>query len=78
MAVRSPLSKRETSVEKKKLAEVSQPSPKPKAKTKVKVKAKAKAAKVPGTVLLLNKTNDEEEKKILMPFKSLDKLRGGA
>ena len=55
MALRSPLSKRETSVEKKKLADASQPSHKPKAKAKVKVKAKAKAAKVPGTVLLLQK-----------------------
>ena len=61
MASRSPLSKRETSVEKKKLADASQPSPKPKAKAKVKVKAKAKAAKVPGTVLLLKKTVDKAE-----------------
>ena len=61
MALRSPLSKRETSVEKKKLADASQPSPKPNAKAKVKLKAKAKAAKVPGTVLLLKKIDDEEE-----------------
>ena len=62
MAVRSPLSKKETSVERKKLAEASQPSPKPKAKAKVKVKAKAKsAAKVPGTVLLFKRTGDKEE-----------------
>ena len=62
MAVRSPLSKKETSVERKKIAEASQPSPKPKAKAKVKVKAKAKsAAKVPGTVLLLKTSEDNEE-----------------
>ena len=62
MAVRSLLSKKETSVERKKFAEASQPSPKPKAKAKVKVKAKAKStAKVPGTVLLLRKTEDIEE-----------------
>ena len=61
MALRSLLSKRATSVEKKKLADASQPSLKAKAKAKVKVKAKAKAAKVPGTVLLLKKTDDEEE-----------------
>ena len=61
MALRSPLSKSETSFEKKKLADASQPSPKPKAKATVKVKAKAKAAKVPGTVLLLKKIYEEEE-----------------
>ena len=75
MALRSPF---RSPVEKKKLADASQPSLKAKAKATVKENAKAKAAKVPGTVLLLKKTNDEEEKKILMPFKSLDKLRGGA
>ena len=59
MALRSPLSKRESSLERKKVAEASSPTPKPKAKAKVKVKAKAKStAKVPGTVLLLKK-NDE-------------------
>ena len=59
MALRSPLSKRESSLERKKVAEASPPTPKPKAKAKVKVKAKAKStAKVPGTVLLL-KTSDE-------------------
>ena len=58
MAVRSLLSRKETSVERKKFAEASQPSPKPKAKAKVKIKAKAKStAKVPGTVLL-RKTDD--------------------
>ena len=61
MALRSPLSKRETCVEKKKLADASQPSVKAKATAKVKVKAKAKAAKVPGTVLLLKKNDDEGE-----------------
>ena len=61
MAVRSLLSKKETSVERKKFAEASPPTPKPKAKAKVKVKAKAKStAKVPGTVLLLRKTDDIE------------------
>ena len=60
MAARSTLSKKETYVERKKFSEVSQPSPKPKAKAKVKVKAKAKStAKVPGTVLLLRKTDDK-------------------
>ena len=62
MAARSPLSKKETSVERKKIAEASQSSPKPKAKAKLKVKVKAKsAAKVPGTVLLPRKTEDIEE-----------------
>ena len=62
MALRSPLSKRETSVEKKKKTKISEASPRtprPKATAKVKVKAEAKStAKVPGTVLLL-KNNDE-------------------
>ena len=59
MALRSPLSKRESYHWIKKVAEASQPTPKPKAKAKVKVKAHAKpTAKVPGTVLLLKK-NDE-------------------
>ena len=62
MAVRSRLSKKETSVERKKVAEASPPTPKPKAKAKVKVKAKAKStAKVPGTVLLLRKTDETKE-----------------
>ena len=62
MAARSPLSKKETSIERKKIAEASQPSPKPKAKAKVKVKAKAKStAKVPGTVLLLKKNVETQE-----------------
>ena len=57
MALRS-LCKRESSLEKKKVAEASPPTPKPKAKAKVKVKAKAKStAKVPGTVLLLKKND---------------------
>ena len=59
MALRYPLSKRETSVEKKKLADASQPSLKAKVKAKVKVKAQAEAAKVPGTVLLFKKTYEE-------------------
>ena len=62
MAVRSPLSKKETSVERKKHAEASRPSPKLKAKAKVKVKAKAKStAKVPGIVLLLKKNDEAPE-----------------
>ena len=52
MAVRSPLTKRETSIEKKKHYDASTPAPKAKAKAKAKVKAKAKAAKVPAGVLL--------------------------
>ena len=62
MALRSPLSKRETSFKKKKIAEASPPTPKPKAKAKVNVKAKAKStAKVPGTVLLLKKIDETHE-----------------
>ena len=62
MALRSPFSKRETSLEKKKVAEASSPTPKPKAKAKVKVKAKAKStAKVPGTVLLLKKSDEASD-----------------
>ena len=62
--MRSPLSKRETSAEKKKISEASPPTPRPKAKAKVKVKAKAKStAKVPGTVLLFKKdlTGENQE-----------------
>ena len=62
MAAQSLLSKKETFVGRKKVAEASPPTPKPKAKAKVKVKAKAKStAKVPGTVLLLRKTDDMEK-----------------
>ena len=62
MALRSPLSKRETSAEKKKISEASPPTPRQKAKAKVKVKAKAKAtAKVTGTVLLLKKNEETIE-----------------
>ena len=62
MALRFPLSKRETSVEKKKIAEASPPTPKPKAKATVKVTAKAKStAKVPCTVLMF-KNIDETNK----------------
>ena len=62
MALRSPLSKRETSAEKKKISEASPPIPRPTAKAKVKVKAKAKStAKVPGTVLLLKKNDETQE-----------------
>ena len=60
--MRSPLSKKETSVERKKFSEASQPSPKPKAKANVKVQAKAKStAKVPGTVLLLKKSDEASD-----------------
>ena len=52
MAVRSPLTKREASIEQTKHSDASTPAPKAKAKAKVKVKAKAKAAKVPAGVLL--------------------------
>ena len=62
MALRSPLSKRKSSLEKNKVSEASSPTPKPKAKAKVKVKAKAKStAKVPGTVLLLKKIDETQE-----------------
>ena len=62
MALRSPLSKRETSAEKKKISEASPPTPRPKAKAKVKVKAKARStAKVPGTVLLFKKKDETPE-----------------
>ena len=62
MALRSPLSNRETSVEKKKIAEASPPTPKPKANAKLKVKAKAKStAKVPGTVLLFKRSDEASD-----------------
>ena len=62
MALRSPLSKSETSLEKKKVAEASSPTLKPKAKAKVKVKAKAKStAKVPGTVLLIKQSDEASD-----------------
>ena len=62
MALRSPLSKTETSAEKKKISEASPPTPRPKAKAKDKVKAKAKStAKVPGIVLLLKRKDEIQE-----------------
>ena len=61
MVVRSPMTKRETSVEKKKLSEALTPAPKAKAKAKVKVKAKAKAAKVPAGVLRTKDVLDKKE-----------------
>ena len=62
MAVRSPLTKRETSIEKNKHSGASTPAPKAKAKAKVKVKAKAKAAKVPaGVFLTKDMTNKNED-----------------
>ena len=60
MALRSPLSKRETFIEKKKHADASHPTPKAKPKAKVKVKAKAKAAKVPASVLLIKEMYKEQ------------------
>ena len=62
MALRSLLSKIESSLQKKTVAEASPPTPKPKAKAKVKVKAKAKStAKVSGTVLLLKKSDEASD-----------------
>ena len=62
MALRSHLSKRESFLERKKVAEASSPTFKPIAKAKVKVKAKAKStAKVPGTVLLLKKSDEASD-----------------
>ena len=60
MALRSPLSKRETVIEKKKLADASQPTPKAKPKATVKVKAKANAAKVPASGILTNEHCDSD------------------
>ena len=64
MAARSPLTKRETSIEKKKHSDALNSAPKAKAKAKVKVKAKAKAAKVPAGVLITkdvtNKNKDSD------------------
>ena len=60
MALRSPLSKRETFIEKKKHADALHPTPKAKPKAKVKVKAKAKAAKVSASVFLIKDMNKEQ------------------
>ena len=60
MALRSPLSKRETFFEKMKHADALRPTPKAKPKAKVKVKAKAKAAKVPASVFLTREMNKEQ------------------
>ena len=57
-AIRSPLTKRVTSIEKKKHSEALTPDPKAKAKAKVKVNAKAKAAKVPAGVFLTKEILD--------------------
>ena len=61
MAVRSQLTKRETSIENKKHSAAINPAPKAKAKAKVKVKAKAKAAKVPAGVLLTKDVKNKDE-----------------
>ena len=60
MALRSPLSKRETFIEKTKHADALHLTPKAKPKDTVKVKAKAKAAKVPASVLLTKEMNKEQ------------------
>ena len=60
MALRSPLSKRETFIEKKKHADASHPTHKAKPKATLKVKAKAKAAKVPASVFLTKEMNKEQ------------------
>ena len=60
MALRSPLSKRETCIEKKKHADALHPTPKAKPKAKVKVNANAKAAKVPASVPLTKDMNKEQ------------------
>ena len=60
MALRSPLSKRETFIEKKKRADALHPTPKAKPKAKVQVKAKAKAAKVPASVILTKEQRDSD------------------
>ena len=61
MAVRSPMTKRETSAEKQKLAEAMSPASNTKAKAEVKVKAMAKAAKVLAGVLLIKEVLDSNE-----------------
>ena len=61
MAVRSPLTKQETSIENNKHSDASTLAPKAKAKAKVKVKAKAKAAKVPVLVLVTKDVLDKHE-----------------
>ena len=61
MAVRSPLTKRETSIEKQNHSDASTPAPKAKATAKVKVKDKAKAAKVLAGVLLTKDVKNKDE-----------------
>ena len=61
MAVRSPMTKRETSAENNWLSEATLPDANAKAKAKVKVKAKAKPAKVPAGVLLITQVLDSFE-----------------
>ena len=61
MAVRSPFTKRETSIEKNKHSDALAHAPKAKAKAKVKVKAKAKAAKVPAGVLPTKDVKNKDE-----------------
>ena len=64
MAVRSPLTKRDTAIEKKKHSDASTPAPTAKATAKVKVEAKAKAAKVPARVLLTKEVLNEHENSV--------------
>ena len=60
MAVRAPMTKRETSAEKKRLSEALLPAAKAKAKAKANVKAEAKATKVKAGVLLTKEVSDYE------------------
>ena len=60
MALRSPRSKRETFIEKKKHADALHLTPKAKRTAKVIVKANAKAAKVPASVFLTKEMNKEQ------------------
>ena len=60
MAVRAPLTKRETSAEKKTSSEALLPAAKAKAKAKAKIKAKAKATKTEAGVLLTKEVSDDD------------------
>ena len=60
MVIRLPLTKSETSIDKKKLSDASTLVPNAKAEAKVKVKANAVAAKASAGVLLTKETAEEE------------------
>ena len=60
MAVRAPVTKLETSAEKKKSSEALLPAAKAKARAKAKIKAKAKATKAKVGVLLTKEVSDDE------------------